>query len=162
MTDVEKSTAASALSHLSMHSPTIIQHVSDRAGFNIFQEALFTGALQSQLSFITLFVTLLSSSIHCKRIMQEEGFLRRLVQSLDSPSYILHGKVYLLLSEMIVRSHEVLLNSCELKLIGYLEKNSRKVMTNENSEHSEYAHKCLGVLANIVITILPTIFEGRL
>ncbi|XP_002163720.3 serine/threonine-protein kinase ULK4 isoform X1 [Hydra vulgaris] len=161
-TDIEKATAASALAHLSMHSPTIMQHVSDRAGFNVFQEALFTGVLQSQISFVTIFVTLLSSSIHFKRIMQEDGFLRRIIQNLDSPSFILQAKIYILLCEMISRSHETLLNSCELKLIGHLEKNARKAATSEHNETSEYAHKCLGVLANTIVTILPSVFEGIL
>lgn len=144
-----------------MHSPVIIQHVSDRAGFNSFKVGAYTGKQRTQQSFVTMFVNLLSSPTHAKRILQDEQLITKLVQNLESPSFILKGKLYLLISEMCVRSHAALLLCCELRMITFIERDSRKVLSGrEQTESLEYVHQCLTVVVNNVVKTLPRILEG--
>ena len=145
-----------------MHSPIIIQHVSDRAGFNNFQVGTHSGTQRTQQSFVTMFVSLLSSPTHAKRILQDQALLPKLILNLDSPSLVLKGKMYLLLAEMCVRSHTVLLACCEQRLIMHIEKDSRRVMTGKDHKESlEYLHQCLTVVVNNVVKTIPRILEGK-
>ena len=91
--DAEKLTAASALCRISMHLPSVLQHVSERAGFEKFQTGLFTGPQKSQQAFVTIFMTLLSNPIQAKRIIQDRNLLQKLIHNIESSSFILRGKI---------------------------------------------------------------------
>lgn len=160
--DIEKVTASSCLCRISMHSSTVVQHVSDRAGLNKFQDGLFSGTSKSQQAFVTIFVALLSSSIHAKRITQDHNLIQQLIHNLESASPVLRGKIYLLLAEMCVRSHDVLLLCCESRLIMFIERDSKKVGGKEHSDLLVYVHKCLAMIVRTIVDIQPQIIEGRL
>lgn len=160
--DIEKVTASSCLCRISMHSSTVVQHVSDRAGLNKFQDGLFSGTSKSQQAFVTIFVALLSSSIHAKRITQDHNLIQQLIHNLESASPVLRGKIYLLLAEMCVRSHDVLLLCCESRLIMFIERDSKKVAGKEHSDLLVYVHKCLAMIVRTIVDIQPQIIEGVL
>ena len=168
-----------------MHSPVVVQHVSDRAGFDNFKTgvvAVHTGSSRTQQAFVTMLVCLLASPNHCKRILGDSDLLAKLVQSLDQNhhhfhSVVLKGKVYLLLAEMCARSHSVLLACCEQRLVMYIERDSKRVKQHAlggnatvgvkegagvGAEGLEYLHQCLVVIVmNILITV-PKIQQGLL
>lgn len=154
-------TAASALCRVGLHAPLVVQHVSDRAGFDNFQVGAHTGKQRIQQAFVTIFVSILASPTHGKRIVQDVNLLGKLVQNLESPSLVLKGKLYLLLAEMCVRSHTVLLSCCEMRLITFIERDSRKVLSGrEQKENLEYVHQCLTIIVNNIVKTLPRILEG--
>ena len=160
--DSEKFTAASALCRISMHSPNVLQFVSDRAGFDKFQNGLFSGTLKTQQAFVTIFVTLLSNPVHAKRILLDQNLLKKLIRNLESSSLILRGKIYLLIAEVSIRSHDALLTCCELRMITHIERDSKKVFMGgkDNKELLEYVHQCLTVVVNNVVGVFPPIFDG--
>lgn len=162
--DTEKVTAASTLCRMSMHLSTVLQHVSDRAGFNTFQQCVVSGPQKCQQSFVTIFVCLLSSNNHAKRILQETSLIKKLMNNLESAPFILRGKVYLLVAEMCKRSHNTLLQCCELRLIAHLEKDGRRLLVGgkENKEVLNYLQQCLCVLLKCIVHLLSPIFESIL
>ena len=146
-----------------MHTCTVLQHVCDRAGFNTFQKYVTSGTQRIQQSFVTIFVALLSSNNHAKRILQETSLIQKLLHNLEAASFILRGKIYLLLAEMCVRSHDVLMQCCELRLITHLERDGRKLLIGgkDNKEMLEYVHYCLAIVVNNIINSLPPILDSK-
>ena len=153
-----------------MHSPLVIQHVSDRAGFDNFKTGITNGTTRTQQAFVTMFVCLLSSPNHCKRILSDTGLLSKLVQLLDHHSLVLKGKIYLLLAEMCARSHAVLLACCEQRMVMYMERDSKRVKQHvigggggfkDNSvEGLDYLHSCLVVIVSNILKTVPQIQQG--
>lgn len=167
-----------------MHSPVVVQHVSDRAGFDNFKTgvvAVHTGSSRTQQAFVTMLVCLLASPNHCKRILGDSDLLAKLVQSLDQNhhhfhSVVLKGKVYLLLAEMCARSHSVLLACCEQRLVMYMERDSKRVkqhalsggvttgvkdnQAGAGTEGLEYLHQCLVMIVTNILKTVPQIQQG--
>jgi len=142
----------------------VLQHVSDRAGFNTFQQCVISGPQKCQISFVTIFVCLLTSNNHAKRILQQTSLIKKLMHNVESASFVLRGKMYLLLAEMCARSHDMFLQCCDLRLITCLEKDGRRLLSSakENKEMLQYLQQCLLFLLRGVVHLLSPIFNGVL
>ena len=64
-------TAISALSRLTINSPTVFQHVIEKAGFKAVSTALASSIPKIQQGLVTMFVVLLSNRPQMRRLVQE-------------------------------------------------------------------------------------------
>ncbi|KAF6101585.1 unc-51 like kinase 4 [Phyllostomus discolor] len=151
-------TAISALCRVTRHSPTAFQNVIEKVGLNAVVDALASAICRVQQCLLTLFAAMLSCGIHLQRLIQEKDFVSTIIRLLDSPSTSIRAKAFLVLLYILIHNHEMLLLSCQARLVMYIERDSRKTSPGkEQQSGSEYLSRCLGLLIRHVVQELPRV-----
>lgn len=156
-------TALSALCRLTRRNQQVFQSVIDTVGLTTIMSALSFGVTRIQQAIVTMFGALISSGTHLNRLIQDKDFLQRLIRLLDSPSTVIRAKAFVVLHEVVKSSHEMLLQSCQLRLVMYIERDSRRQTPRdgkpEGNEFGEYLTKCLDLLITHIVDGVPKLFK---
>ncbi|XP_037382690.1 serine/threonine-protein kinase ULK4 isoform X2 [Talpa occidentalis] len=151
-------TAISALCRITRHSPTAFQNVIEKVGLNSVINSLASAICKVQQYMLTLFSAMLSCGIHLQRLIQEKDFISTIIRLLDSPSTSIRAKAFLVLLYILIHNHEMLLLSCQARLVMYIERDSRKTTPGkEQQSGNEYLSKCLDLLIRHIVQELPRI-----
>ncbi|XP_064445576.1 serine/threonine-protein kinase ULK4 isoform X4 [Mirounga angustirostris] len=151
-------TAISALCRITRHSPTAFQSVIEKVGLNSVINSLASAICKVQQYMLTLFTAMLSCGIHLQRLIQEKDFVSTIIRLLDSPSTSIRAKAFLVLLYILIHNHEMLLLSCQSRLVMYIERDSRKTTPGKEQQSSnEYLSKCLDLLIRHIVQELPRI-----
>ncbi|XP_074262178.1 serine/threonine-protein kinase ULK4 isoform X3 [Saimiri boliviensis] len=151
-------TAISALCRITRHSPTAFQNVIEKVGLNSVVSSLASAICKVQQYMLTLFTAMLSCGIHLQRLVQEKDFVSTIIHLLDSPSAYIRAKAFLVLLYVLIYNREMLLLSCQARLVMYIERDSRKTTPGkEQQSGSEYLSRCLELLICHVVQELPRI-----
>uniref|UniRef100_A0A8D1M065 Protein kinase domain-containing protein n=1 Tax=Sus scrofa TaxID=9823 RepID=A0A8D1M065_PIG len=151
-------TAISALCRLTRHSPTAFQNVIEKVGLTSVINSLASAICKIQQYLLTLFTAMLSCGIHLQRLIQEKDFVSTIIRLLDSPSTTIRAKAFLVLLYILIHNHEMLLLSCQARLVMYIERDSRKTTPGkEQQSGSAYLSKCLDLLIRHIVQELPRI-----
>nr|XP_019583115.1 PREDICTED: serine/threonine-protein kinase ULK4 isoform X2 [Rhinolophus sinicus] len=151
-------TAISALCRITRHSPAAFQNVIEKVGLNSVMNSLASAICKVQQSLLTLFTALLSCGVHRQRLIQEKDFVSTIIRLLDSPSASIRAKAFLVLLYILIHNHEMLLLSCQSRLVMYIERDSRKTTAGKEQQSSnEYLSKCLELLIRHIVQELPRI-----
>ncbi|KAG8521592.1 Serine/threonine-protein kinase ULK4, partial [Galemys pyrenaicus] len=151
-------TAISALCRITRHSPTAFQNVIEKVGLNSVINSLASAICKVQQYMLTLFSSMLSCGIHLQRLIQEKDFISTIIRLLDSPSTSIRAKAFLVLLYILVHNREMLLISCQARLVMYIERDSRKTTPGkEQQSGNEYLSKCLDLLICHIVQELPRI-----
>ncbi|XP_045654117.1 serine/threonine-protein kinase ULK4 isoform X2 [Ursus americanus] len=151
-------TAISALCRITRHSPTAFQNVIEKVGLNSVINSLASAICKVQQYMLTLFTAMLSCGIHLQRLIQEKDFVSTIIRLLDSPSTSIRAKAFLVLLYILIHNHEMLLLSCQARLVMYIERDSRKTTPGKEQQSSnEYLSKCLDLLIRHIVQELPRI-----
>nr|XP_044610327.1 serine/threonine-protein kinase ULK4 isoform X1 [Equus asinus]XP_044610328.1 serine/threonine-protein kinase ULK4 isoform X1 [Equus asinus]XP_044610329.1 serine/threonine-protein kinase ULK4 isoform X1 [Equus asinus] len=151
-------TAISALCRITRHSPTAFQNVIEKVGLNSVINSLASAICKVQQYMLTLFTAMLSCGIHLQRLIQEKDFVSTVIRLLDSPSTSIRAKAFLVLLYILIHNHEMLLLSCQARLVMYIERDSRKTTPGkEQQSGNEYLSKCLGLLIRHIVQELPRV-----
>uniref|UniRef100_UPI00063C7DA3 serine/threonine-protein kinase ULK4 n=1 Tax=Odobenus rosmarus divergens TaxID=9708 RepID=UPI00063C7DA3 len=88
----------------------------------------------------------------------EKDFVSTIIRLLDSPSTSIRAKAFLVLLYILIHNHEMLLLSCQARLVMYIERDSRKTTPGKEQQSSnEYLSKCLDLLIRHIVQELPRI-----
>ncbi|XP_048367754.1 serine/threonine-protein kinase ULK4 isoform X2 [Sphaerodactylus townsendi] len=156
-------TAISALCKITRHSPSAFQSVIEKVGLTAVINSLATGICKVQQYMMTMFSSLLSCGIHLQRLVQEKDFVITVVRLLESPSASIRAKAFLVLLQIIINNREMLLLSCQARLVMYIERDSRKGTPGKEQQSSnEYLSKCLDLLIYHIVQELPQILDDIL
>nr|XP_035134618.2 serine/threonine-protein kinase ULK4 isoform X7 [Callithrix jacchus] len=151
-------TAISALCRITRHSPTAFQNVIEKVGLNSVISSLASAICKVQQYMLTLFTAMLSCGIHLQRLVQEKDFVSTIIHLLDSPSTYIRAKAFLVLLYILVYNREMLLLSCQARLVMYIERDSRKTTPGkEQQSGNEYLSRCLDLLICHIVQELPRI-----
>ncbi|XP_022419344.1 serine/threonine-protein kinase ULK4 isoform X3 [Delphinapterus leucas] len=151
-------TAVSALCRVTRHSPTAFQNVIEKVGLTSVINTLASAICRVQQYLLTLFSAMLSCGIHLQRLIQEKDFVSTIIRLLDSPSTSIRAKSFLVLLYILIHNHEMLLLSCQARLVMYIERDSRKTTPGkEQQSGNEYLSKCLDLLTCHIVQELPRI-----
>nr|XP_021534398.1 serine/threonine-protein kinase ULK4 [Neomonachus schauinslandi] len=151
-------TAISALCRITRHSPTAFQSVIEKVGLNSVINSLASAICKVQQYMLTLFTAMLSCGIHLQRLIQEKDFVSTIIRLLDSPSTSIRAKAFLVLLYILIHNHEMLLLSCQSRLVMHIERDSRKTTPGKEQQSSnEYLSKCLDLLIRHIVQELPRI-----
>uniref|UniRef100_A0A2K5ZX75 Serine/threonine-protein kinase ULK4 n=1 Tax=Mandrillus leucophaeus TaxID=9568 RepID=A0A2K5ZX75_MANLE len=151
-------TAVSALCRITRHSPTAFQNVIEKVGLNSVINSLASAICKVQQYMLTLFTAMLSCGIHLQRLIQEKDFVSTVIRLLDSPSTYIRAKAFLVLLYILIYNREMLLLSCQARLVMYIERDSRKTTPGkEQQSGNEYLSKCLDLLICHIVQELPRI-----
>ncbi|XP_017922380.1 PREDICTED: serine/threonine-protein kinase ULK4 isoform X1 [Capra hircus] len=151
-------TAISALCRITRHSPTAFQNVIEKVGLTSVINSLASAICKVQQYMLTLFSAMLSCGIHLQRLIQEKDFVSTIIRLLDSPSTSIRAKAFLVLLYILVHNHEMLLLSCQARLVMYIERDSRKTTPGkEQQSGNEYLSRCLDLLIRHMVQELPRI-----
>ncbi|KAL2804012.1 serine/threonine-protein kinase ULK4 isoform 1, partial [Daubentonia madagascariensis] len=151
-------TAISALCRITRHSPTAFQNVIEKVGLNSVINSLASAICKVQQYMLTLFTAMLSCGIHLQRLIQEKDFVSTIIRLLDSPSTYIRAKAFLVLLYILIYNREMLLLSCQARLVMYIERDSRKTTPGkEQQSGNEYLSKCLDLLIRHIVQELPRI-----
>uniref|UniRef100_A0A8D2ITS9 Unc-51 like kinase 4 n=1 Tax=Varanus komodoensis TaxID=61221 RepID=A0A8D2ITS9_VARKO len=151
-------TAISALCKITHHSPSVFQSVIEKVGLTAVIHSLATGICKVQQYMITMFSAMLSSGIHLQRLIQEKDLLTTIIRLFESPSTLIRAKAFLVLLQVLINNKEMLLLSCQARLVMYIERDSRKPTPGkEQKSSSEYLSKCLDLLIYYIVQQLPEI-----
>ncbi|XP_045386669.1 serine/threonine-protein kinase ULK4 isoform X2 [Lemur catta] len=151
-------TAISALCRVTRHSPTAFQSVIEKVGLNSVINSLTSAICKVQQYMLTLFTAMLSCGIHLQRLIQEKDFVSTIIRLLDSPSSYIRAKAFLVLLYILIYNREMLLLSCQARLVMYIERDSRKTTPGkEQQSGNEYLSKCLGLLIRHIVQELPRV-----
>uniref|UniRef100_A0A7N5K4M9 non-specific serine/threonine protein kinase n=1 Tax=Ailuropoda melanoleuca TaxID=9646 RepID=A0A7N5K4M9_AILME len=151
-------TAISALCRITRHSPTAFQNVIEKVGLNSVINSLASAICKVQQYMLTLFTAMLSCGIHLQRLIQEKDFVSTIIRLLDSPSTSIRAKAFLVLLYILIHNHDMLLLSCQARLVMYIERDSRKTTPGKEQQSSnEYLSKCLDLLIRHIVQELPRI-----
>ncbi|XP_049718160.1 serine/threonine-protein kinase ULK4 isoform X5 [Elephas maximus indicus] len=151
-------TAISALCRITRHSPTAFQNVIEKVGLNIVLNSLASAICKVQQYMLTLFTAMLSCGIHLQRLIQEKDFVSTIIRLFDSPSTSIRAKAFLVLLYILIHNREMLLLSCQARLVMYIERDSRKTTPGkERQSGNEYLSKCLDLLIRHIVQELPRI-----
>ncbi|XP_073887884.1 serine/threonine-protein kinase ULK4 isoform X7 [Macaca fascicularis] len=151
-------TAVSALCRITRHSPTAFQNVIEKVGLNSVINSLASAICKVQQYMLTLFTAMLSCGIHLQRLIQEKDFVSTVIRLLDSPSTYIRAKAFLVLLYILIYNREMLLLSCQARLVMYIERDSRKTTPGkEQQSGNEYLSKCLDLLIRHIVQELPRI-----
>uniref|UniRef100_A0A8C9DSQ3 Serine/threonine-protein kinase ULK4 n=1 Tax=Prolemur simus TaxID=1328070 RepID=A0A8C9DSQ3_PROSS len=151
-------TAISALCRVTRHSPTAFQNVIEKVGLNSVINSLTSAICKVQQYMLTLFTAMLSCGIHLQRLIQEKDFVSTIIRLLDSPSSYIRAKAFLVLLYILIYNREMLLLSCQARLVMYIERDSRKTTPGkEQQSGNEYLSKCLGLLIRHIVQELPRV-----
>lgn len=159
-------TALNALCRITHHNPTVFQSVIDTVGMTTILSALSFGITRIQQSIVTMFGALIASGQSLNRVVQDKDFLQKLIRLLDSPSVVIRAKAFVVIHEVVKNNYDLLLNSCQLRLVMYIERDSRrqtpregKAPENNGSESVEYLMQCLDLLINHMVDVVPRLFK---
>ncbi|XP_040850226.1 serine/threonine-protein kinase ULK4 isoform X1 [Ochotona curzoniae] len=151
-------TAISALCRITRHSPTAFQNVIEKVGLNSVISCLASAICRVQQYMLTLFTAMLSCGIHLQRLIQEKDFVSTVIHLLDSPSTAIRAKAFLVLLCVLSHNREMLLLSCQARLVMYIERDSRKTSPGkEQHSGNEYLSRCLDLLICHMVQELPGI-----
>ncbi|XP_055414066.1 serine/threonine-protein kinase ULK4 isoform X5 [Bubalus kerabau] len=150
--------ATEALCRITRHSPTAFQNVIEKVGLTSVINSLASAICKVQQYMLTLFSAMLSCGIHLQRLIQEKDFVSTIIRLLDSPSTSIRAKAFLVLLYILIHNHEMLLLSCQARLVMYIERDSRKTTPGkEQQSGSEYLSRCLDLLIRHLVQELPRI-----
>ncbi|XP_048734641.2 serine/threonine-protein kinase ULK4-like isoform X2 [Ostrea edulis] len=158
-------TALSALCRITHHNPQVFQSVIDTVGMTTILSALSFGITRIQQSIVTMFGALIASGQHLNRMVQDKDFLQKLIRLLDSPSVVIRAKAFVVIHEVVKNNYDLMLNSCQLRLVMYLERDSRRQtprdgkVENNGSDCGEYLMQCLDLLINHIVDVVPKLFK---
>ncbi|XP_074939567.1 serine/threonine-protein kinase ULK4 isoform X1 [Phalacrocorax aristotelis] len=156
--DSLKITAVSALCRITRYSPNAFQSVIEKVGLTAVLNSLANGICKIQQYMLTMFSAMLSCGIHLQRLIQEKDFVTTIARLLESPSTFIRAKAFLVLLQVIINNREMLLLSCQARLVMYIERDSRKITpAKEQQGGSEYLSKCLDLLIYHIVRELPGI-----
>ncbi|XP_042744966.1 serine/threonine-protein kinase ULK4 isoform X1 [Lagopus leucura] len=156
--DSLKITAVSALCRITRYSPSAFQSVIEKVGLTAVLNSLLTGICKIQQYLLTMFSAMLSCGIHLQRLIQEKEFMATIIRLLESPSTFIRAKAFLVLLQVLINSREMLLLSCQARLVMYIERDSRKTTAGkEQQSGNEYLSKCLDLLIHHIVQELPGI-----
>ncbi|XP_039693331.1 serine/threonine-protein kinase ULK4 isoform X9 [Pteropus medius] len=98
------------------------------------------------------------STVDSLRITAISDFVSTIIRLLDSPSTSIRAKAFLVLLYILIHNHEMLLLSCQARLVMYIERDSRKTTPGkEQQSGNEYLSKCLDLLIRHIVQELPRI-----
>ncbi|XP_053121041.1 serine/threonine-protein kinase ULK4 isoform X2 [Hemicordylus capensis] len=156
-------TAISALCKITRHSPSAFQSVIEKVGLPAVINSLATGICKVQHYMMTMFSAMLSCGIHLQRLIQEKDFVTTVIRLFESPSTSIRAKAFLVLLQILINNKEILLLSCQARLVMYIERDSRKATPGKEQQSSnEYLSKCLDLLIYHIVQELPQILGGIL
>uniref|UniRef100_A0A8C3LQN7 Unc-51 like kinase 4 n=1 Tax=Chrysolophus pictus TaxID=9089 RepID=A0A8C3LQN7_CHRPC len=156
--DSLKITAVSALCRITRYSPSAFQSVIEKVGLTAVLNSLLTGICKIQQYMLTMFSAMLLCGIHLQRLIQEKEFVTTIIRLLESPSTFIRAKAFLVLLQVLINSREMLLLSCQARLVMYIERDSRKTTAGkEQQSGNEYLSKCLDLLIHHIVRELPGI-----
>ncbi|XP_074006484.1 serine/threonine-protein kinase ULK4 isoform X2 [Numenius arquata] len=156
--DSLKITAVSALCRITRCSPNAFQSVIEKVGLTAILNALANGICKIQQYMLTMFSAMLSCGIHLQRLIQEKDFVTTITRLLESPSTLIRAKAFLVLLQVLINNREMLLLSCQARLVMYIERDSRKTTPGKEQQGgSEYLSKCLDLLIYHIVRELPGI-----
>uniref|UniRef100_A0A7N4UXV3 Unc-51 like kinase 4 n=1 Tax=Sarcophilus harrisii TaxID=9305 RepID=A0A7N4UXV3_SARHA len=151
-------TAISALCRITRHSPNAFQNVIEKVGLTSVINSLASAICKVQQYMLTLFTAMLSCGIHLQRLIQEKDFVTTVIRLFDSPSTSIRAKAFLVLLYVLLHNREMLLLSCQARLVMYIERDSRKATPGKEQQSSnEYLSKCLDLLICHIVQELPGI-----
>ncbi|XP_050996362.1 serine/threonine-protein kinase ULK4 [Acomys russatus] len=151
-------TAMSALCRITRQSPTVFQNVIEKVGLNAVISCLASAICKVQQYMLTLFTAMLSCGIHLQRLIQEKDFVSTVIRLLDSPSTAIRAKAFLVLLYVLIHNRDMLLLSCQARLVMYIERDSRKTSPGKELQSgSEYLARCLDLLIQHVVREPPRI-----
>ncbi|XP_067686194.1 serine/threonine-protein kinase ULK4-like isoform X2 [Haliotis asinina] len=161
--DSLRCTALSALCRLTWHKASVFQNVIDTVGLSNILGALTLGILRLQQAVVTMFGALLSSVSHQSRLTHDKDFLQKIMRLFESPSTIIRAKAFYVLYELARANWDMLLSSCQARLVMYIERDSRRQTprdhNSENQEAASYLSQCLDLLICLLVDAVPKIFE---
>ncbi|KAK2517492.1 Ulk4 [Columba guinea] len=156
--DSLKITAVSALCRTTRYSPSAFQSVIEKVGLTAVLNSLASGICKIQQYILTMFSAMLSCGIHLQKLIQEKDFVTTITRLLESPSNFIRAKAFLLLLQVFINNREMLLLSCQARLVMYIERDSRKTTPGKEQQGgSEYLSKCLDLLIYHIVRELPGI-----
>ncbi|XP_074999294.1 serine/threonine-protein kinase ULK4 [Calonectris borealis] len=156
--DSLKITAVSALCRITRYSPNAFQSVIEKVGLTAVLNSLANGICKIQQYMLTMFSAMLSYGIHLQRLIQEKDFVTTVTRLLESPSTFIRAKAFLVLLQVLMNNREMLLISCQARLLMYIERDSRKTTPGKEQQGgSEYLSKCLNLLIYHIVQELPGI-----
>ncbi|KAM6280982.1 serine/threonine-protein kinase ULK4 isoform 2-T2 [Porphyrio hochstetteri] len=156
--DSLKITAVSALCRITRYSPGAFQSVIEKVGLTAVLNSLANGICKIQQYMLTMFSAMLSCGIHLQRLIQEKDFVTTVTRLLESPSTLIRAKAFLVLLQVLINNREMLLLSCQARLVMYIERDSRKTTAGKEQQGgSEYLSKCLDLLICHIVQELPGI-----
>ncbi|XP_010132857.1 PREDICTED: serine/threonine-protein kinase ULK4 [Buceros rhinoceros silvestris] len=156
--DSLKITAVSALCRITRYSPHAFQSVIEKVGLTAILNSLANGICKIQQYMLTMFAAMLSRGIHLQRLVQEKDFVTTVTRLLESPSAFIRAKSFLVLLQVLINNREMLLLSCQARLVMYIERDSRKTAPGKEQQGgSEYLSKCLDLLIYHIVRELPGI-----
>ncbi|XP_068791773.1 serine/threonine-protein kinase ULK4 isoform X1 [Struthio camelus] len=156
--DSLKITAVSALCRITRYSPSAFQSVIEKVGLTAVLNSLATGICRIQQYMLTMFSAMLSCGIHLQRLIQEKDFVTTVIRLFESPSAFIRAKAFLVLLQVLINNREMLLLSCQARLVMYIERDSRKATPGkEQQSGNEYLSKCLDLLICHIVQELPGI-----
>ncbi|XP_064273204.1 serine/threonine-protein kinase ULK4 isoform X8 [Passer domesticus] len=92
------------------------------------------------------------------KITPISDFVTTITRLLESPSTFIRAKAFLVLLQVLINNREMLLLSCQTRLMMYIERDSRKTMPGKEQQGgSEYLSKCLDLLIYHIVRELPGI-----
>ncbi|XP_064362509.1 serine/threonine-protein kinase ULK4 isoform X4 [Dromaius novaehollandiae] len=156
--DSLKITAVSALCRITRYSPSAFQSVIEKVGLTAVLNSLATGICRIQQYMLTMFSAMLLCGIHLQRLIQEKDFVTTVIHLFESPSTFIRAKAFLVLLQVLINNREMLLLSCQARLVIYIERDSRKATPGKEQQSSnEYLSKCLDLLIYHIVQELPRI-----
>ncbi|XP_054848125.1 serine/threonine-protein kinase ULK4 [Eublepharis macularius] len=156
-------TAISALCKITRHSPSAFQSVIEKVGLTAVINSLATGICKVQQYIITMFSSMLACGIHLQRLVQEKDFVIAVIRLFQSPSASIRAKAFLVLLRVVINNREMLLLSCQARLVMYIERDGRKAAPGKEQQSSnEYLSKCLDLLIDHIVQELPQILDDML
>ena len=148
-----------------MHSNVMFQQIVERVGIEQILKIFFASSNRIQQYLLTVLITLLPNLTYFKRIKQDSSIINKVTRILETPSLVLRGKVYLFVAESCAKSQGVLLDCCHAKLVTYVERDSRKALSSNNTKADTHAFlylkKCLELAVSYVLRQVPVIMKGR-
>uniref|UniRef100_A0A8C8S7J0 Unc-51 like kinase 4 n=1 Tax=Pelusios castaneus TaxID=367368 RepID=A0A8C8S7J0_9SAUR len=151
-------TAISALCRITRHSPSAFQSVIEKVGLTAVVNSLATGICKVQQYMLTMFASMLSCGIHLQRLIQEKDFVTTIIRLFESPSTSIRAKAFLVMLQVLINNREMLLLSCQARLVMYIERDTRKTTPGkEQQSGNEYLSKCLDLLIYHIVQELPGI-----
>ncbi|KAK7111983.1 serine/threonine-protein kinase ULK4-like isoform X2 [Littorina saxatilis] len=166
--DSLRSTALSALCRVTWQSPSVFQNVLEVMGLTVVCQALTQGITRVQQAVVTMFGTLVSTTVHLSRLIQDKDFLLKLIRLLDSPSVIIRGKAFVVIHQLVCRNTDMLLHACQNRLVMYMERDSRHSTPrgartpSQEQAAMEYLGNCLHLLVTGIVAQVPVILREML
>ncbi|XP_071943031.1 serine/threonine-protein kinase ULK4-like [Antedon mediterranea] len=156
--DALKVTAINALCRLTRHSVSIFQAVIDKVGLPVILDAFNVTINKVQQAMATMFIALLVDGVHLQRIIHDKDLVVKLMKLLDGTSVITRAKAFLAVMEIMKSSTDMILVACQARLVMYIERDSQRRQNGGKQESNwDYLNKCLVLITNYLVEILPQI-----